>query len=249
MSGATLQLKINGVEIGTDRIGTESELAKKQLQYREYVGLTLKPGINQLLLIQSDSFGNERARRSINLIAPDKLGLIKIVTPKLGGIADGRTPVIIEVLLTDHLGVPVTVRMPLTLEASTGRWRVNDQDPLEPGIQTFIVGGQANFELLPPLDPIDASIRVTSGVLKDEKRIPFLPELRPLIGAGVIEGIINARSFSQASLQQARARDGFEQQLNRISRESRDGRTSAAASSAFFLKGNFPGRLSADDGV
>jgi large repetitive protein len=239
--GTSLSLKINGQDVAADRVGTKAEVSARKLQYREYVGLTLKPGSNQLLLIQSDGFGNERGRVSINLIAPDQLGRIEIRTPKLGGIADGRTAVTIEVRLTDHKGVPVTVRTPLTLEASAGRWRVIDRDPGEPGIQTFIAGGRAEFELQAPLDPMDAVIRVSSGILKDEKRLPFLPELRPLIGVGVIEGIINARSFSAARLQQARARDGFEQELNRVSRESGDGRNSAAARSAFFLKGKVQG--------
>ncbi len=239
--GTTVLLKINGQEIGADQVGTKSEIAARKLQYREYVGLTLKPGNNELLLIQSDSFGNERGRTLVNLIAPDQLGRIEILTPKLGGIADGRSLVTIQVRLTDHKGVPVTVRTPLTLEASAGRWKVIDRDPGEPGIQTFIAGGHAEFELQAPLDPLDAVIRVSSGILKDEKRMPFLPELRPLIGVGVIEGIINARSFSAARLQQARARDGFEQELNRVSRESNDQRNSAAARSAFFLKGKVQG--------
>ena len=238
---AVLKLSVNGNPIGADRIGTKSEVNDKQLQYLEFIGVPLKAGRNELVLSLNDGFGNERGREIINLIAPDQLGQIQLQLPSRGGIADGRSAVRIDVRLTDHRGVPVTVRTPLTLEASFGRWNVKDQDPNEPGVQTFIVGGTAQFELLAPLEPVDSLIRVSSGILKAEAKLPFLPELRPLIATGVIEGIINARTFNMGNIQQVRARDGFEQQLSHFARDWGDGRTTGAARSAFFLKGKVKG--------
>jgi uncharacterized repeat protein (TIGR01451 family) len=240
--GALIKLLVNGKEVSDARIGVKSELAEKQMQYREYIGVPLVAGNNILELVQTDSFGNVRGSQKLTLIAPDQPGRIDIVLPKAGvAIADGVTPAKLVVFVTDSKGVPVTARTSVTLEASVGRWKVADANPNEPGVQTFIVGGSAEFELIPPLEPIDALIRVSSGILKAEKRLPMLPELRPLIGAGVIEGILNLRNLKPGAVQPVRARDGFEQELKQFSRESANGKTFAAARTAFFIKGRVQG--------
>jgi large repetitive protein len=240
--GATMKLLVNGKEVPDARIGVKSELAEKQIQYREYIGVPLIAGSNALELVQTDNFGNVRGSQKLSLIAPDQPGRIEIVLPKSGvAIADGVTPAKLTVLITDNKGVPVTARTPVTLEASIGRWKVIDANPNEPGVQTFVVGGSAEFELLPPLEPVDALVRVSSGTLKAEKRLPMLPELRPLIGAGVIEGILSLRNLKPGAIQPARARDGFEQELKQFSRESANGKTFAAARTAFFIKGKVQG--------
>ncbi|HRE14723.1 MAG TPA: hypothetical protein PLD37_11060, partial [Usitatibacteraceae bacterium] len=68
-----------------------------------------------------------------------------------------------------------------------------------------------------------------------------LPELRQLIAAGVIEGAIHLRHFDPRALVPARASDGFEQELRRISHTSGDGKLDAGARAAFFLKGKVKG--------
>jgi large repetitive protein len=240
--GAILKLSVNGVEVSDARVGVKSESAEKQLQYREYIGVPLKPGINSIDLQQLDGFGNSRGTERVQVIAPDQPGRLKFEIPASGvGIADGVTPIKIRVLITDAKGIPVTARTPITLESSVGRWRVADANPNEPGIQTFVQGGSAEFELMPPLEPIDSLLRVTSGILRADIRFPFVPELRPLIGAGVIEGILNLRNLKQGSVQPVRARDGFEQELRQFSRETGNGKTFAAARTAFFLKGKVQG--------
>src|SRR5690606_19853399 len=96
--------------------------------------------------------------------------------------------VLVRVRLVDDKGVPVTARTPLTLETNIGAWQVVDLNPLEPGVQVFIEGGYAEFPLLPPMQPGDGLIRATSGVLGASLYIPFVADLRPLVGVGVLEG-------------------------------------------------------------
>ncbi len=240
--GATLKLWVNSKEVPDARIGVRSEVVEKQLIYREYIGVPLNAGKNLIELKQTDGFGNARGEQSLSVIAPDQPGRIEIDLPSAGvAIADGVTPAKIVVRITDSKGVPVTARTPITLEATTGRWKVQDANPNEPGVQTFVQGGRAEFELLPPLSPMDATLRVTSGILGADRRLAFLPELRPLIGSGVIEGILNLRNLKPGSIQPVRARDGFEQELRQFSRESANGKTFAAARAAFFLKGKVKG--------
>ena len=107
-------------------------LAEKSLQAWEYFGVDLKPGSNHLQVTQIDQFGNARGSAAIDVIAPDKLG--KIDTRVLQeSVADGHGAARILVRLTDANGTPVTVRTPLTLEATLGLWDVEDLDPREPG--------------------------------------------------------------------------------------------------------------------
>ncbi len=239
--GATIKLQVNGQDVPEHRIGTKAQLSDRNVQMLEFIGLPLKAGKNVLSAKQLDSFGNDRGQLSLTVIAPDAPGKLVIEFSQTNAVADGVTPAQVRVKITDQNGVSVTARTAVTLETTHGRWLVEDLDRNEPGVQTFIVGGSADFSLAPPMEPIQATIRVSSGALKTEKPLHFLPELRALVASGVIEGVINARSFSSSALQAVRARDGFEQTLVRLSRESSDGKRSASARTAFFLKGKVKG--------
>ena len=235
--GATFKLLVNGEEVSPKRVGKKSVLESRQVQAWEYVGIDLKPGTNFIQVVQVDGFGNERGRESLSLVAPDKLGRIAIELPAGGGVADGRTDARIVVKLTDAAGVPVTVRTPVTLESTRGQWRAEDLDKMEPGVQVFVEGGRGEFKLSSPIEPGEAIVRVTSGPLKAEAKLDFLPDLRQIIAVGVIEGAISLRNLNTNALQPARAQDAFEQELKRFSRTSNDGKMEAGARAAFFLKG------------
>jgi large repetitive protein len=242
--GAQLQLTVNGKTIAQERIGSRTELAEKQLQLNEYIGITLEPGINQLSLKQVDSFGNARGQANIELIAPDRAGKIIIQSQAQTAIANGVTPSKITVRITDASGVAVTARTPITLEVSHGRFNVEDSDRNEPGIQTFVTDGQAEFSLLPPLEPVQARIKVSSGLITTEHNIYFLPDLRPLVANGILEGVLSAKRLNGTGIVATRANDGFEQTLRRFSTESNlnsNSQKQAAAAAAFYLKGKVKG--------
>ncbi len=239
--GAKFVLRINGQPVPDSRVGKRATLEAKQLQAWEFIGITFRPGTNTLELLQQDSFGNARGSVSITVRAPDKLGRVQILLPNSEQPADGVTPARITVLLTDADGLPVTSRTPLTLEASHGRWQADDLDPREPGTQVFIEGGRGEYVLLPPAEPVTAEIRVSSGALAARAELSFLPDLRPLLAVGVVEGAINLRSLSLSSLVPARSRDGFEEELRSFATSSADGKVQGGGRVAFFLKGKIQG--------
>jgi hypothetical protein len=156
-------------------------------------------------------------------------------------VADGRTPARVVVKLSDTRGVPVTVRTPVTLDASAGTWAATDLDPREPGVQVMVENGRGEFKLVPPSEPGPIVIRAWSGSLKDEVKLDALPELRNMIAAGVVEGVINLRNLDPKALVPSRKADGFEQELQHMSWTSSDGKTEAGARLAFFLKGKVKG--------
>ena len=232
--GEPFELKVNDTIVPASRVGKKNTITGRQLEAWEYIGINLKPGTNVLSVTQSG------ANATVTLIAPDQLGKFEISVPT-NVSADGITPIAVKVRLTDASGVPVTVRTAVTLETSLGRFDVEDVNKSEPGEQVFISGGTAEFRLLPPQEPGQGRIRVSSGIIKAETTVDFLPDLRPLIGAGVIEGVINLRNINTDGLVPARQHDGFDQELKHLSRSSNNGKFNAAARTAFFLKGKVKG--------
>ena len=240
MLGATFTLLVNGNAVSTSRIGKRSTLESKAIQAWEYIGLTLKAGPNEIIARQADSFGNLRGEVKLKVVAPGTLAKIVIDTAD-SATADGATPITVKVRLVDDQGTLVTSRTSLTLQSSLGRWLVQDLNPLEPGTQVFISGGTGEFKLAAPADPGDANIEISGGVMKSAKKVSFLPHLRPLIGAGIIEGAINFNSLSLKNLLTPQNRDNFEQTINRFHYESGDGKRSTEARAAMFLKGKVKG--------
>ncbi|MBL0125562.1 MAG: DUF11 domain-containing protein [Betaproteobacteria bacterium] len=243
VAGTTFKLLVNGKEIADDRVGKKASLAEKQLQAWEYVGIELAVGENTLAVRQFDSFGIARGEKTIKVIAPGALAKLKIEFPNVkgGAIADGRTPAKVVIRLADVNNVPVTSRTVVSLSATAGRWSVDDLNPNEPGVQSFIEGGRGEFELISPSEPSESLLRVASGDLHAEAKLDFLPDLREMIAAGVIEGVLNLRKFDTRGFAPARAQDGFEQEISHLSRSWGDGNRDAAARAAMFLKGKVKG--------
>lgn len=241
VQGAKFGLTVNGVEVPASRIGKQAVLAEKQIEAWEFIGVSFRPGTNTLRLMQRDPFGNSRGEKTIRVIAPDKLGGIRLVLPKQDQPADGKTPAKIVILLEDARGVPVTARTPLTLETSLGEWMAQDLNKVDLGIQVFIEGGRVEIGLKPPLGPGDAKIRVSSGAMTAQATVPFLPDLRPMLAVGVVEGRLSLNSLKAGSIIPSRSQDGFEEELRSWSVSNGDDTRSAGARAAFYLKGKIKG--------
>jgi uncharacterized repeat protein (TIGR01451 family) len=239
--GTQLRLSVNGHEVPASRVGQRALLEARGVQALEYVGVALTPGKNALTLEELDVGGNVRATLSIGVIAPGEAGRIELTAPAAAP-ADGHTGVEIVVRVVDRDGVVVTARTPLTLEASLGRWQVEDLDARQPGVQVFVEGGRATYLLLPPETPGSATLRVASGALEARTQLAFVPELREMIALGVLEGVINVRNLSLSALQPATKRDGFERELLAHSYSFDNGKGTAAGRAAFFLKGKIKGK-------
>ncbi|HET9579171.1 MAG TPA: SdrD B-like domain-containing protein, partial [Usitatibacter sp.] len=202
-AGATFTLTVNGTQVSEKKVGKRAVLQDKQLQAWEYIGIDLVPGENTLVLAQRDPFGNPRGEQTVKVKAPGRLARVAIELPK-NAVADGRTPAKVAVRLFDSRDLPVTVRTPVTLEATRGAWDAEDLDPVEPGLQVMVEDGHGEFALMAPIEPGESRIVVTAGPAKAEATLDFLPELRSLIAAGVVEGIINVRKLDAKSLLPAR---------------------------------------------
>jgi len=166
--------------------------------------------------------------------------------------ADGQSPVRLKVQVFGRDGQPLRQRVYLTVEHSGGRVllpgartdefgpRALDADRSTPGVQLVVDGGDAEFTLLAPDQAQDVRVRVSAGSQEAAGVVSFVPELRPMVAAGLVEGIIN---FRGGSLQPVQRGDVFEREIQAWSRSFNGGKGEAAARTAFYLKGTVRGDL------
>ena len=234
--GSSFVLTVNGKEISEEHIGQRSTEVSINLQVWLYIGLELRPGANTIEAKVYDPFGNERGDRKITLIAPGALASVLIEPATRNPVADGKTPLRVRVRLVDDHGIPVTSRTPVTLETTVGKWDVVDLNPKEPGTQQFIEGGEAVFLLMPPLQPIDGKIAVSSGTISSDLKLAYIPELRPLMGVGVVDQTLSFRSFGGSGASSATFYS-LQNELNRLEATSSGGTTDYTAHVGTFIKG------------
>ena len=61
----------------------------------------------------------------------------------------------------------------------------------------------------------------------------FVPELRPMIAAGIVEGMVSFKNFNPAKISPAYANDGFEAELQSLA-SSNDGKLNASGRATMF---------------
>ena len=238
--GATFELSVNGQPVAASQVGKKSSLEKNAVVAWEYIGVDLKAGRNTLAMRALDNFGTERGTAQISVLAPGPLAALVIDAPKQP-IADGATAISVSVSLRDAEGLPVVSRTQITLQASLGQWQTPDLDPRQTGTQVFVEGGSGRFLLLPPAQPGKVEITAASGTVRASTSVEFMPNLRPMIAAGIVEGTINLRNLNPQALQPAQSGDVFERQIQTASRNFNGGKGEVAARTALFLKGKVLG--------
>lgn len=238
--GARFELTVNGHAVPATQVGKKSSLPKNRVEAWEYIGVDLKPGRNTLVVRSLDGFGNARGTAQVTVLAPGAIAQIVITAPPQP-VADGATAVPVTISLRDAEGLAVTTRTQVTLQASLGQWQTPDLDARQPGTQVFVEGGEAGFLLLPPAQPGKVELVAAGGAVKGTADIEFMPNLRPMIAAGIVEATINLRSLSPSSLQPAKSGDVFERQIRSTSGSFSGGKGDAAARTALFLKGKVLG--------
>jgi uncharacterized repeat protein (TIGR01451 family) len=238
--GAELRLTVNGRPVDLDHVGLRSSLESTGVSVWEYVGVGLAAGDNTLELSIVDPFGNVRARVERHVLAAGALARIELAVPEQAA-ADAPAAVEVAVELLDEHGVRVAARTPVTLESSLGEWQTPDLDPKAPGTQVFVEGGVGRFRLTPPSLPGKATVRVTSGALVREAIITFLPNLRPMLAAGLAEGMLSLHSLAPGTLVPTQSGDAFERELAGAGLAFDDGKGEVAGRVSLFLKGKILG--------
>lgn len=241
--GSRFELTVNGRPIDARRVGRRAEMAANQAQVWEYVGIDLVAGHNVIEVRELDADGRVRAQATTRVRAPGTVASIGLA-PAVGGgklVADGRSRIELLLTLEDAQGVAVGARTAATLLASAAAWETEDLNRDEPGTQIFVEGGRAQVVLRAPAESGRVQIEAHAGDQRVRLELNFLPELRPLVAAGVVEGVIDLRRLKAGALLPATAADGFEEELRHFASVGNDGRAGARA--AMFLKGKVRGDM------
>ncbi|MDP3206978.1 MAG: hypothetical protein Q8M45_03590 [Methylotenera sp.] len=200
-----------------------------------------------------DVYADKSQNGRIDYAANAVVGKIAVEVDKDGLPADGQSATELTVKLFDKNAQPLAGVAYITVEVNGGRLLLPnaktdelgpeglDLDKVTPGTQIKVENGVATFKLLAPSEPKDVEVRITAGGVTAAGSISFLPELREMVAAGLVEGIISKRHISAGSLSPTRQNDGFEQEINRWSRQFSNGKANAAMRTAFFIKGKIKG--------
>lgn len=166
---------------------------------------------------------------------------IEIGVPAATVPADGRTVVAVRVTVRGPDGVRPHGPVPVTLEASHGRWAAVDRDPLEAGVQVLLPEGEGTFGLVAPDDDRLVEIAVSAGGTVQTAVIAFVPAPRPMIAAGLVQARIDLRTLARGALVATTPDDGFDEELRDLATSQGDGLERAAARSALYLQGKIRG--------
>ncbi|RYY80955.1 MAG: DUF11 domain-containing protein [Moraxellaceae bacterium] len=240
VAGASIELWVNGQQIDDKRIGKKAVLPDFQIAGFDYIGVDLKPGKNQIELRQLDAMGNLREQQKIQVIAPDQMSKLALNAPKQEAQANGSDVFSAVLKIVDHNGTLVASRTPITLDSTIGQIDLKDLDPSQPGIQVFVEGGTLLVPINAPSEAGAGTLNVTSGIYNANLPVRFLPALRPMIAAGIVEGAVSFEKFDPKQLSQVNRNDGFEEELNDLA-SSNGGKTNTTGRAALFLKGKVKG--------
>jgi len=233
-AGSSFVLLVNGQALEDGHVGQKDTVADRQLELVEYVGVALKAGRNTLEVQQHDSFGNPRGSQRIAVVVPGAVARLHLEPQAENAPADGHRQVAIRVRLEDADGVPVVERTPVTLESTAGQWEQGDLDPREPGHQVFVEGGSTDFVLVAPQEAGQARMRAATGLLQAKASLQFVPALRPMVAAGVVEGMVNLNRINGNTANPLRDFDGFEDRLRHLAGGDS---VNGGARAAMFAKG------------
>jgi len=162
--------------------------------------------------------------------------------------ADGQTAVPVTLRVMGADGKPLAGTVFATIESTGGRIllpgaatdeagpRGRDADRTTPGVQLEVRQGVARFNLLAPVAPQEVQLRVTVGAQEASGLISFVPDMRDMVAAGLVEGVINLSGRGNL-VEPVRTNDTFEREISHFSNVFNDGKSSVAARAAFFLKG------------
>ena len=114
--------------------------------------------------------------------------------------ADGRSVLKLGVKVFDAAGVLVTTPVKLLVETNLGRLSTGGYTQQHTALEVVTSTGEACLNLVAPTVAGPSSVRVSSGAVKVEGVVDFLPDLRPMLVVGLVEGGLSLTKFKKDAL-------------------------------------------------
>lgn len=157
--------------------------------------------------------------------------------------ADGRSTLQLGVKVFDEKGAPITTPIKLLIETNLGRFSTDAFGQHLTSLEVVTQSGQACLNLVAPSNAGESTIRVSSGAVKVQGAVDFVPDLRSMLIVGLVEGSLSLTKFKKDALTPNIATTDFDETLRNFARTSEDGDTrhTVAARAALFIKGTIKG--------
>lgn len=157
--------------------------------------------------------------------------------------ADGRATLKIGIKAYDAAGVLITTPVKLLIETSLGRLNVDGYSTQVSTLEVATKTGEACLNLVASNVAGESLVRVSSGAVKVQGIVDFVPDLRPMLVVGMVEGAISLTKFKKDALTPNIATTDFDETLRNFARTTDEGdkRQTVAGRVALFVKGTVKG--------
>ena len=222
-------LKVNGDALSPKKIGKTIQEKKRNIMIYEFIGISLKPGRNSIVL-ETTPLGKGKEIKEINVMVPG-MPEHMIISPEKADIpSDGQTVVPFTVKLEDSWGNIAFDDHIITIITKKGIIIDDDLDESTPGHQIRAKKGIATFKLKSTYDTGHDKIKILMGSkLEQSADIYFTPALRDWIIVGLGSYTAGKRNVS-GHVEKITKTDTFEKGVYQ------DGKI------AFFAKGKILGK-------
>lgn len=170
---------------------------------------------------------------------------ILLTVSEVRALADGRSVLKLDIKAYDGIGALITTPVKLLVESNLGRLSTGGYTQQHAALEVVTSSGQACLNLVAPTIAGESSVRVSSGAVKVQGKIDFLPDLRPMLLVGLVEGGISLTKFKKDALTPHIVTTDFGETLRNFEKttESDDGtnRKTVAGRVALFVKGTVKG--------
>lgn len=157
--------------------------------------------------------------------------------------ADGRAVLKIGIKAYDAAGVLITTPVKLLVETSLGRLNVEGYSTQVATLEVATKTGEACLNLVASNVAGESLVRVSSGAVKVQGVVDFVPDLRPMLVVGMVEGAISLTKFKKDALTPNIATTDFDETLRNFAKTTDEGdkRQTVAGRVALFVKGTVKG--------
>jgi hypothetical protein len=159
--------------------------------------------------------------------------------------ADGRSVLKLDIKAFDAAGKLITTPVKLLVETNLGRLSTGGYTQQHAALEVTTSTGQACLNLVAPTVAGPSSVRVSSGAVKVQGTVDFVPDLRPMLVVGLVEGSLSMTKIKKDALTPNVVTTDFSEELRNLEKttESDDGtsRKTVAGRVALFVKGTIKG--------
>jgi hypothetical protein len=159
--------------------------------------------------------------------------------------ADGRSVLKLDIKAYDAAGKQITTPVKLLVETNLGRLSTGGNTQQHSALEIATKTGQACLNLVAPTVAGSSNVRVSSGAVKVQGTVDFVPDLRPMLVVGLVQGGLSLTKFKKDVLTPNVVTTDFSEELRNLEKttESDDGtnRKTIAGRVALFVKGTVKG--------